>query len=313
VSLGASGRVARHVALGNINLDVYLVVDRLPEPGGDVAAREAYYGPGGAAANYAVAVAAYGHKPLLVAHTGKLMEAMGVLGELERRGVDVSAVRVHEDEVPGLVVVLLTSEGERTMVTVKGANRLLEGSEVEGLKADVLHVASRETSVLGRASSSMDAAIVSYDPGARVAKAEGGDVVRAAQRHATILYLNRLELRYVSGLEDVAGARKLLAGRLEYIVVKLGAEGAALVSRDGVWRVEAYKPEKVVDVTGAGDVFAAYFNSALADGYRPTEALQYASIAAGIKVGRKGAQGAPSRAEVEEAAARRPPRVWRVA
>ena len=300
-----------HVSLGNINIDVYMRVNELPPPGGNVVAEEAYVGASGAAANYAVAVSLYGHQAILVGHTGKLAESIGVLSQLQAKGVDVSLVRVHSDALPGIVFVVITADGERTMFTLRGANSLLDGSEVTNVRCDVLHVASRETRILLKAATQASTRMVSYDPGGSVARREGVGVVEAARKVANILYLNRLEYRYVSGLDDVSKAAKLLGGTLEFIIVKLGAEGAIAATRKGVYRVEAYKPPKIVDSTGAGDVFAAYMNAALADGYSVEEALQYASVAAGLKVSRRGAQSAPSREEVEEVLRRKRPRVWR--
>ena len=302
----------RHVALGNLNLDIYLVVERLPEPGGDVRASEAYYGGGGAAANYAVAAASYGHEVLLAAHTGALAKAMGLLDSLRKQGVNVGLVRVHEDSTPGIVIVLITREGERTMVSFRGANEFLSGEEVRNVTGDVLHIASRETSIAGRAVEAASTSMVSYDPGPSVARREAKGIVEFARSHVDILFLNRLELRYIAGTEDVEAARRLLGGKLRLVVVKLGAEGALAVTTDAAVRVEAYKPRRVVDTTGAGDVFDAYFNAALLDGYTLEDALRYAAVAAGLKVERRGAQSAPSRAEVEEALQQRPPRVWRV-
>ncbi|ABM80954.1 carbohydrate kinase family protein [Hyperthermus butylicus] len=304
--------VVVHAAVGNINVDIYLVVDDLPRPGENIVAREAYIGPGGAAANYSVAVRLYGHQAILVGHTSVFAERLGILDALRGKGVSLSLVRIHEGELPGIVVVLVTPNGERTMLALRGANNMLTGNEAR-CRCDVLHVASRDTNVLSNASTAASAELVSYDPGSSVARSEGAGIIEAARRHVSILYLNKLEYEYVTGTSELDSVARLLGGKLRYVVVKLGAEGALAATPDGVYRVEAYRHGAVVDPTGAGDVFAAYFNSALADGYSVTEALQYASVAAGVKVSRRGAQSAPSRREVEEIIASRPPRVWRIA
>ncbi|KSW12231.1 hypothetical protein CF15_05610 [Pyrodictium occultum] len=298
-----------HLAVGNINVDVYLLVDYLPGPDDNVVAREAYLGPGGAASNYSVAVSRLGHRAAIVGHTGRLAKQLGVLAGLEAAGVDTSFVKIHEDEMPGIVIVLVTPGGERTMISMRGANNLLRGDEARGAVADVLHVASRGVEVLERAASSTRPGIVSYDPGSSVARREGGLILEAARRYVDILVLNRVEYQLVAGNRGIEEARGLLGGRLRYIIVKRGSEGAVLVARDGVWHVEALRLGEPVDTTGAGDVFIAAFNTYLVERGDPLEALQAASAAAGIKVTRRGAQSAPSREEVEKILRENPPRI----
>ena len=296
-----SGRVS-HVAVGNLNIDMYIVVEEIPGPDEDALALDAYIGPGGAAANYAVAAAKAGSRVALAAHTGRMAVELGILSNLERAGVDTSLVRIHNAEKPGLIVILVSSRGgERSMVTMKGANRLLEGSEAKG-SFDVLHVASHGPQVLNNARNSCTAGMVSYDPGAGVLRRLGRGALEGIGR-VNVLYLNRAEYRMVTGSEfSLDSFDWSLAKVAEIVVVKLGAEGAVAATAGGkLYRVEAYQAGSPVDTTGAGDVFAAYMNTYLAEGGSVEDALAAASVAAGIKVSRRGAQSAPSREEVEEA------------
>jgi len=56
-----------HVSVGNFNVDVVLYVGKMPGRDESVNAVEAHIGPGGAATNYAIAAARYGHRAALVA------------------------------------------------------------------------------------------------------------------------------------------------------------------------------------------------------------------------------------------------------
>ena len=301
-----------HVAIGNMNLDLYIVVDKLPDIDGALRAKKMYMGLGGAASNYAVAVARIKHRVKLVVHTGELIEFMGLLGKLRDEGIELDRVEVHRGELPGIVVVFLLPGGHRAMVSIPGANRFLTGVEVGGLKADILHLASVSTGVLEKASSTSEAGVVSYDPGGAIASSEGGLVVVSARSFCDILSLNRVEFRYVAGREaSIDAAKSLLGGRLSKVLVKLGSEGAILVTRDRAYRVEAYSAGRVVDTTGAGDVFDAVLNSYLLREGDIEYALQAASVAAGIKVSRPGAQSAPTREEVEKVLSEKPPAVYR--
>jgi len=309
---GCATMPPRHLAVGNLNLDMYVVVDYIPGPDENSIAREAYLGPGGAAANYAVTVTGLGHEAGLVSHTGSEAGRLGLLRALRERGVDTSHIVIHEGEMPGLVIILVAKDGERTMITMRGANNYLRGDEAAGEKVDALHVASRGTEVFTRAASSISARLVSYDPGASNARREGPKILEVARNLADVLVLNRVEYGYVSGGAGLSVARSLLGGRLGMIIVKLGAQGAVLFTREGAWRVEAYRAGEPVDTTGAGDVFIATFNVFYLDTDDPLEALKAASIAAGMKVTRRGAQSAPGREEVERILRTSPPAVKRL-
>jgi len=94
------------------------------------------------------------------------------------------------------------------------------------------------------------------------------------------------------------------------VALTRAARGASL-HQGGVWRhIEAF-PEREVDPTGAGDVFAAAFLALLAESGDVAEAARFASAAAAISVGAEGTTGIPTRAQVEERLARHPEVVLR--
>ncbi len=285
----------RHLSMGNINIDVYLYVERLPAPDEELPVEEAMVAPGGAASNYAVAVAAAGHRAVLAAHTSSVAEALGILDSLRERGVDTSRVVVHEEGMPGMVVIVVTRGGETVMFKVRGVNRLLRGDEAPG-EYDVVHVASAEPDVVERALSATQAKIYSYDPGGAVAVRHPSRVASLAGR-VTLLSLNAREAIRVFGASIGVVRERLGDGML---LLRLGARGALLVTRDAIYYARACRLGEPVDTTGAGDVFNAYFNAWLAEGRGVEEALAAAATAAALKVLRRGAQSVPSRREVEE-------------
>ncbi|MET1101787.1 MAG: PfkB family carbohydrate kinase [Pyrodictiaceae archaeon] len=297
-----------HLVLGNINVDITLYVKRLPELGSTLVASEALIAPGGAAVNYAIASARAGHKPILIAHTTRIIGSKLILNLLSREGVDISRVVVHDEGWPGIVVVMVDSKGNRTMVKHPGVNTLLRGDEVRGLRScpQVVHGASVAPVVLKRCLSVLELEgckprLVSYDPGGSIAREYGGSIIRELEGTRISLYVNEDEARSILGsmskeklLETVDRLSEAL------ILVKRGEKGALLVMKNLTYCVDAYKEAGTVDTTGAGDVFNAYLNTLLVEGASIETALVYASIAAGIKVSRKGAGVAsPYRREVE--------------
>ncbi len=317
---------AIHVAVGNLNIDIYAYVQS-PLSKGDVSlVNEMLIAPGGAAANYAVAAASMGHRSILLAHTGMLANKLDILDTLRSKGVDTNWLIIHDDVMPGMVYVIVEPDGERTMVKYIGANSLLSGVEVERLielgSFQVIHFASVKPDVVSKACSILHRARIkppyaSYDPGGSVIRNSASRVVSLIETEncIDILSLNLMEAKTLTAITNVTSLNELMEriDNLKALLVRLGAKGACLFTQDqGVFHVEAYKPPKVVDTTGAGDVFNGVFNAFFVESGDIELALRAASIAAGLKVMEYGAQQCPSRHVVEEVIKRgKQPRVGR--
>lgn len=292
----------RHLAVGHINVDIYMRVHSIPGPDESVKSLETYIGPGGAASNYSVAVAKLGHEAVLYACTGTHPLASLALEPLRAVGVDLSHVKVLEEMLPGIVVILVDETGERAMVSYKGANAaLLELAPSPELaaEADLLYFASTDPEVVSASNGAVARArLAAYDPGSRAIVDPSG--VRRVAGIVDTLFVNRRELYALTGSEDPSSARTLLGGRLSRVIVKYGARGVYLVEHDGLLFQKAYRLGPTVDTTGAGDAFAAAFNVYLLETGDAAAALRAGVAAAGIKVTRRGAQSSPTRREVEE-------------
>jgi ribokinase len=84
-------------------------------------------------------------------------------------------------------------------------------------------------------------------------------------------------------------ADKLLEKNFQNVIVTLGEKGCLLVNRSTKQYFSAAS-FKAVDTTGAGDSFISGLAVALSEGKNMADAIQFASIAAGITVSREGAQ-----------------------
>lgn len=105
----------------------------------------------------------------------------------------------------------------------------------------------------------------------------------------------------VFSAEDVAHdplAMRDLIGSVPIAVVTRAAEGAVVYTKDGP-RPTPARPARVVDPTGAGDVFAAAFFSTLYERGDPYEAAAFANVVASFSIEAQGTAGIPTRAQVE--------------
>jgi sugar/nucleoside kinase (ribokinase family) len=210
--------------------------------------------------------------------------------------------------------VLVTPDGERTMVPSGGANQGLTPQDIDDdLFRPGAHVylsgytllgdGSRMAglSVLDRArlrglTTSVDVAsagpIADAGPARFLSWVSGVDVLFANESEAALLAglpepdtthaATALEAAYLAG----AG----LARSVGTVVVKLGALGAVLVRADGTTAHAEAVPVDVVDTTGAGDAFAAGFLPVWAAGGEPRAALEAGSRSAVRVVARVGAR-----------------------
>ena len=84
------------------------------------------------------------------------------------------------------------------------------------------------------------------------------------------------------------------------VISTLGSRGLVGIADGEEFSLPAFRGLKIIDTTGAGDVFHGAFISAYLLGYSPKEAARYASAASYIKCTRVGGRaGIPSRAQVE--------------
>lgn len=72
-------------------------------------------------------------------------------------------------------------------------------------------------------------------------------------------FLNRDELRMITGIDDVSRAASRLSGAVGLPVVTLGPEGCVLPGEDGSFVSVPAAPARVLNPCGAGDSFAAAF------------------------------------------------------
>jgi sugar/nucleoside kinase (ribokinase family) len=107
--------------------------------------------------------------------------------------------------------------------------------------------------------------------------------------HSDLMFLNDLEAKMLTGLDDVAQA----AGRLRElgaadVLVKLGAGGSVLFTAGATYRTDAF-PVRALDTTGAGDCYAGGFLAAIHHGASYEEALRVASAVGALNVSKLGA------------------------
>jgi sugar/nucleoside kinase (ribokinase family) len=262
---------------------------------------------GGSAGNTAAAVASLGGK---TAYFGKV--AKDDLGDAYRH--DMRGTGVHF-ETPALIdgvptarsMILITPDGERTMNTYLGACVELSENDVD----PQVVAASAFTYMEGylwdppaAKRAFLKAAEIAHGAGRKVSLTLSDsfcvDRYRSEfltmMRDGTIdlLFANEHELRALYETADVDTAIAAVREDCALTALTLGAEGAMAISREKTVRVPAQKVDEIVDLTGAGDLFAAGFLVAQSRDYDLSMSAELGCLCAAEVIGHVGAR--PERA-----------------
>jgi len=240
-----------------------------------------------------------GGTALVLARLGAGVRSAGAIGAdplgdmlvtlLERDGVDTSLLVRRDDVQTSASVLPIRPDGSRPAFHVVGANATYGPADVDwdaigeathlhlggpefmgGEAAAVILRAARERGITTSADilAPGDSGIV--------------DWIAPAFEHLDYLLPNDEQVLGFSGETDlVAGARALLDRGIGCVAATRGADGAVVVSADGVEEVPAFAVD-VVDTTGCGDAYAAGFIVAVANGWDPEAAGWLGAAAAGL-------------------------------
>ena len=121
--------------VGSANVDLVVLIDRLPRPGETLSGATFARYPGGKGANQAVAAARLGADVVFTGAVGRdpfVEEALAGLREAE------VVLRVVERDAPTGVALIEVADGETTIVVAPGANAELEAGDVDVSDADAV-------------------------------------------------------------------------------------------------------------------------------------------------------------------------------
>ncbi|HZB58545.1 MAG TPA: carbohydrate kinase family protein [Actinomycetota bacterium] len=267
------------VCVGDLMVDVGVEAPAL-ERGGDVDG-SIRLGPGGSAANVAAWAVAAGGRARLVAGRGDDLAGRLLAAALEERGIGLHP----GDPVGGAsgAMLVVMEAGERTFVADPGANlRLGEGDVAAGLEGagavfvsgyPLLRPPGRAAAMAaaGAAGRAGVPAVVDAASWPLLTGGAGEPVLAAAALAGTLL-ANRDEAAALAGRPDPAAAGSWLAERVGTVVVKCGAAGVVVCAAGRSPAPVPAPAVTAVDVTGAGDAFAAAYLLARAGGADPPEA-----------------------------------------
>jgi len=289
--------------------------------------------PGGAPANVAVGLARLGVSSAFMGKVGDDPFGHFLADTLASAGVDVSALRFTDEARTALAFVSLRADGDREFLFYRhpSADMLLTPEEIDAAAiegARILHYGSISLISEPSRSATLRAievareagTLISCDPNLRLAlwpdRAAARDGLLLAIAQAQVLKISDEELRFLTGSDDPANARReLWHDRMVLMVVTLGAAGCVYFTADLEGVVTGFSVE-AIDTTGAGDAFVAGLlhglladRSAVSDLGRLRDLCRFANAVAALVTTERGAIPAmPTAAAVHQSQSSPPTR-----
>ena len=258
---------------------------------------------GGSAANTVAGVAALGFKAGFIGQIADDQLGSIFAHDIRSLGVEFATPAGRDVGATARCLILVTPDAQRTMNTFLGAAQRLSPDAV-----DPVHVAQAKILYLEgylwdpeeprqAMYKAMDAARTT---GTKVAftlsdsfvvERHRADLMQLLEeRRIDILFANQAEAESLAEVGDVEAAVSTLKDRVETLVVTRHEHGALAVRSGERANVPAERIEKLVDTTGAGDLFAAGFLAGEAQGLGLEQSLRLGAVCAAEVIQHYGAR-----------------------
>ena len=229
--------------------------------------------PGGAPGNFLAALNKYGCSTAMIGKVGEDMFGQLLLNTLRQAGIETRGVVVDPTQFTTLAFVSLDASGNRDFSFARkpGADTCLTAAEIEpdlientrvfhfgtlSLTNDPARNATHQAVTFAREKGKY----ISVDPNLRRPLWASEEDARAAiewsLRQADIVKISDEEIEFLWGMTPEAGAQKLLNEYgVSLVYATLGPRGCHAATKNAKVTVGSPKGIRVVDTTGAGDIF----------------------------------------------------------
>ncbi|TVQ29776.1 MAG: adenosine kinase [Geminicoccaceae bacterium] len=248
---------------------------------------------GGSCANSMAAIAAMGGAAAFIGRVRDDQFGRIFVHDCRAAGVTFANEPVTEGAPTARCLVFVHPDSQRSMATYLGACVELGPKDLQpALIADAA-VTFLEGYLYDRApakAACLEAAKLAHARGRKVAlslsdpfcvdrwRAEFRELIDA---HVDLLFANEAEITSLFEVESFDEALQAVRGTVEIAALTRGPKGSVLLAGDEVHVIDAAKVERVVDTTGAGDLYAAGLIRGLTEGLDLAASGRLAALAAG--------------------------------
>ena len=258
---------------------------------------------GGSAGNTAAGLAALGCKAGFIGQVAD--DQLGAIyqHDIESLGVDFIVPARADVGATARSLILVTPDAQRTMNTFLGAAQMLDKSDIEPAEiadAGIIYLEGYLWDPPAPRAAMEKAIEAAHAAGRKVAFTLSDTFCVDRHRESfwqllrdgkiDILFANEAEAAAMEEENDVERAIELLSREVPMLVVTRSEAGATAIAGDERADVPAEPIERLVDTTGAGDLFAAGFLAGQARGKSLKDSLRLGAIAAAEVIQHYGAR-----------------------
>jgi sulfofructose kinase len=281
-------------------MDFLIQVNKIPPSNGAGSFEQVSWQGGGNGSTAIVAAARLGAKTGMVGIVGNDQYGRCCINDFKRHGVDISHIAIDEKGSTAFCICLAeTSTKMRTFIGSQDSCRQMNPNELDKeyiTSAKYLHIARLDEAAI-------EAAKIAKDNGVKVSIDAGRydplvienialfDVFIASEFFYEGIFDNK---DYKNNCAELQGMGP------EIVVVTLGANGCVGIQNGNYFEIPTFNEVRVVDTTGAGDVFHGAFIYGLLQGWDAEKAAIFSNAVSSIKCTRLGGRTAiPDRKMVD--------------
>lgn len=258
---------------------------------------------GGSAGNTAAGLAAMGIKAGFIGQVADDQLGSIYRHDIQSLGVDFLVEPRNDVGASARCLILVTPDAQRTMNTFLGAAQKLESHSIDAAAiadAGILYLegylwdpeaprAAMEAAIAAAHGADRKVAFTLSDTFC-VDRHRDGFHRLLDEKKIDILFANEAELAAMTGEADFEAGLEALSAKVPLLVVTRSEKGAVAVAGAERAEVEAEPIDRLVDTTGAGDLFAAGFLAGQARGLGLEQSLKLGAIAAAEVIQHYGAR-----------------------
>jgi sugar/nucleoside kinase (ribokinase family) len=267
---------------------------------------------GGSAANTIAGLASLGG---VGAYIGKVRNDQlgGVFShDLRALGIDYRTQAATSGPPTARCLIFVTPDAQRTMQTFLGASVELTPTDVDETAIGAARVTYLEGYLFDPPQAReafVRAAEIAHARDRKVALTlsdpfcvdrHRAEFLHLVEHHVDILFANEAEILSLYQVKAFAAALDRVRGHCEVAALTRSERGSVIVAGGEVYEVAADKVARVVDTTGAGDLYAAGFLYGLTRGYELAACGRIGSLAAAEVISHFGARPETSLAKLVE-------------
>ena len=248
---------------------------------------------GGSSANTVVCLAQLGHNVQFIGRVKNDYFGNFFSSDIKKSNTIFNTPTIDKGPSSGHSIILITPDAQRTMCTYLGASVELEPKDI-----NFEIVKSSKFLYLEGYLWDSELAKCAFLEAAKIAKLSNTKIILSlsdsfcVDRHREsflelidnyidIVFCNETELLSLFKTDNFPNAKDSLSGLCELAIITLGSKGSLVVNKNKSEEINPRSLGKVIDTTGAGDIFAGGFIHGLINNYSLMKCGEIGSICAG--------------------------------